>query len=100
SPHLVTHSFPTRRSSDLKSAGPSFLQDVHRSSGVALLNNKVAFSKLNSLEFLDYFSKRGSRQSPEITEFVEETLQCPRASRHLRSEEHTSELQSLAYLVC
>src|SRR5437762_6692741 len=66
-----------------KSAGPSFLQDVHRSSGVALLNNKVAFSKLNSLEFLDYFSKRGSRQSPEITEFVEETLQCPRASRHL-----------------
>src|SRR5207249_9022666 len=44
-----------------KSAGPSFLQDVHRSSGVALLNNKVAFSKLNSLEFLDYFSKRGSR---------------------------------------
>src|SRR5205814_5773360 len=66
-----------------KSAGPSFLQDVHRSSGVALLNNEVALSKLNPLEFLDHFSKRGSRQSPEITKFVEETLERARASRHL-----------------
>src|SRR5205809_2444529 len=49
-----------------KSAGPSFLQDVHRSSGVALLHHKVAFSKLNSLEFFDYFWKCERRQSLEF----------------------------------
>src|SRR6266478_6252227 len=66
-----------------KSAGPSFLQDVHRSRGIALLNYEIALLKLNSLEFLDHASKRESRQSPEIAEFVEETLQRACAPRHL-----------------
>src|SRR5438270_13206605 len=58
-----------------KSAGPSLLQDVHRSSGIALFDYEIALFKLNSLEFLDHASKRESRQPPEIAEFVAEALQ-------------------------
>src|SRR2546425_12039492 len=32
--------------------------------------------------------------------FASRQMQCPELARGLRSEEHTSELQSLAYLVC
>src|SRR5205823_10247409 len=66
-----------------KSAGPSLLQDVHRSRGIALSNNEIAFLKLNPLELFDHSTERRRWQSPEITELVEETLQRVCASRHL-----------------
>src|SRR5205823_12748689 len=63
------HSFPTRRSSDLK---PESLN------GLLLENDAAAFA----------------------TERLEATLRIKAFRRERRSEEHTSELQSLAYLVC
>src|SRR4029077_2200820 len=57
--------------------------DVHRSSGIALFDNEIALLKLNALELFDYSAKSRSWQSAEIAEFVEETLQGVRASRHL-----------------
>src|SRR5205823_13905737 len=66
--HLVLHSFPTRRSSDLFSPGcgsskrPKFMAAQYRPARAARCRNS--------------------------------------ASGEVRSEEHTSELQSLAYLVC
>src|SRR5205823_6863051 len=78
--HPDLHSFPTRRSSDLE------LDALARQVGSALDAAKidraaicgVSFGGLVALRFAARFASRCSA----------------------RSEEHTSELQSLAYLVC
>src|SRR5205823_13280824 len=65
------HSFPTRRSSDLAALTASWVSDLPR--------------------------RRRLRRSGRLTS----TTRTPSAARWTaRSEEHTSELQSLAYLVC
>src|SRR5205823_14628670 len=84
--HYNLHSFPTRRSSDLGQVRA----DQHRQQAEQAPHQAV-----------------DERQHPEM---VPATLQIPqqnRSSLHetefpsgTRSEEHTSELQSLAYLVC
>src|SRR5205823_7808003 len=82
--HLGLHSFPTRRSSDLRCiTGPRRF----RSPPSRLpWNQKLAPTKIKSAwPFTKYWKK--IRRS------------VFRAIRK-RSEEHTSELQSLAYLVC
>src|SRR5207302_9669676 len=52
-------------------------------SGIALFNNEIAPLKLNPLELFDHSTQRQRWQSPEIAEFVEETLQRVRSPRHL-----------------
>src|SRR5205823_13866689 len=81
-PHL--HSFPTRRSSDL-----------------AQFPLYSAARKLQSLPRKDtidddsaHIHRRAAGTSNDCALFA------PDAAVSLRSEEHTSELQSLAYLVC
>src|SRR3989441_5788439 len=53
---------------------------------------------------LESLLEQASKKEPSYADFLEELLSCEveaRRSRCLRrSEEHTSELQSLAYLVC
>src|SRR5205823_13592716 len=77
-PHPPLHSFPTRRSSDLS----------HQT------------NKLVSIQ------KRRSSKTPHrnlglvIARKVFRPKQFPGRCIQTRSEEHTSELQSLAYLVC
>src|SRR5205823_15099156 len=89
--HLVLHSFPTRRSSDLTWSAASIRP---------------------SLGCTDYFSWIASAPSVEANGRLSEreagisdlrrrpSLVAIRQDVELRSEEHTSELQSLAYLVC
>src|SRR5205823_12579843 len=82
-PHL--HSFPTRRSSDLASllsspAGP--LGQVQ----------KIRDADLDRLN--DWYRQNGN---PAQRAFID---RYALSQQQARSEEHTSELQSLAYLVC
>src|SRR5205823_14615356 len=74
-PPLDLHSFPTRRSSDLWLTGR---EDSPWYPTMRL------------------FRQRNPGNWPEVFERVAAEL----AAGQLRSEEHTSELQSLAYLVC
>src|SRR2546425_2312360 len=69
--------FPTRRSSDLLALGP------HR---------RLAAQTSRALELV-----RGEHLSMEMRAFIAASLED---EAEWRSEEHTSELQSLAYLVC
>src|SRR5205823_12150949 len=89
--HRALHSFPTRRSSDLRpsrrrrAAGGSPSPVPHhstrrRSSSRSPLGWRRACSPASACP----------RLAPSI----------PCSTRRVRSEEHTSELQSLAYLVC
>src|SRR5205823_14973735 len=74
---LDLHSFPTRRSSDLRAeARPPFSFRTQRTPGY----DAMAFG-VSSVE-------------------PSSTTMTSSAGRVCRSEEHTSELQSLAYLVC
>src|SRR5438045_8941450 len=69
--HRVLHSFPTRRSSDLNCSGDFLLQ----------LRGDIAHGFEQAIEVKTGFG-RGEDH------------------RRIRSEEHTSELQSLRHLVC
>src|SRR5205823_13507295 len=73
--HRDLHSFPTRRSSDLFSTKVSRLQE----DGHAVTCRNIAEADVNT---------------------AVESVQSIARSTRWRSEEHTSELQSLAYLVC
>src|SRR5205823_14099546 len=74
------HSFPTRRSSDLNFPRRFlFLAGVHRRAGISI--SRPARPAHHSTSHLPRCAGRAGRE-------IE------------RSEEHTSELQSLAYLVC
>src|SRR5687767_15201058 len=90
------HSFPTRRSSDL-----SF--DPHQRG-----NKEYEFAgKLNVQRFIavdiiqEFIDDPGDRYIIDIQfiPFNKEQKEV-KGTFELRSEEHTSELQSLAYLVC
>src|SRR5205823_10441806 len=95
--HLTIHSFPTRRSSDLfhpgkKLAQLNFNKDI--SPWKITGDHKAlrhAFSEiiLNALQ--------ANPDDPNVAVNLTENADGP---AELRSEEHTSELQSLAYLVC
>src|SRR5205823_12649324 len=81
-PHPYLHSFPTRRSSDLWHT-PFRLKDTATS---------LALARPNPSWQIDH--PRGRPWPRQIP-----LRPRPRLPSH-RSEEHTSELQSLAYLVC
>src|SRR5205823_11994235 len=84
--HLPLHSFPTRRSSDLR---PMRAPISH--------STKPATARLaRGQRFIVRF------RSVSTARIVSRTMATAPGERRrrLRSEEHTSELQSLAYLVC
>src|SRR5205823_8134418 len=92
----VLHSFPTRRSSDLPEKRRAALRYdcCHRTA-----QSGRRFSGGTAANFFPHcppngaFARSGSRR-------LQQTTSRPRSGEVVRSEEHTSELQSLAYLVC
>src|SRR5205823_14037685 len=78
-PNPDLHSFPTRRSSDL---GARDRERARRRGGRS--RNQAATARCGL--------RRAARRRL--------SLQRPHSPDEIRSEEHTSELQSLAYLVC
>src|SRR5205823_14410195 len=92
-PHL--HSFPTRRSSDLVTSGSDIqIEDLIAAEDVVVTLSQAGYIKAQPLD--EYRAqKRGGRgkmaAATKEDDFIEKLF---------RSEEHTSELQSLAYLVC
>src|SRR5205823_14549703 len=95
--HRDLHSFPTRRSSDLARLIHDFLADVvrkHPTRFFALATLPLHDRDAAEAELDRCVNKLGMKgillYSNLAGKFPDE----------LRSEEHTSELQSLAYLVC
>src|SRR5205823_14825065 len=88
-PHRALHSFPTRRSSDLVGRKEIL------GSGI-LYDHKYASGRTDEL------SKRLVTQYGQMSDILDvlRVLIDIRNGNGQRSEEHTSELQSLAYLVC
>src|SRR5205814_4833333 len=87
-------SFPTRRSSDLAARATSRLQ----SSAAAPANASWSFCCCSKKTASGIRDRGGPRPHPAGTA----ALRIPSATCRvaLRSEEHTSELQSLRHLVC
>src|SRR5205823_10271904 len=89
------HSFPTRRSSDLMSEGLPY--DSEAGYGVcgsitALLHGTGNLTSAEMAAVVGPFDGFHKNREP--------MLRVMQMHRDARSEEHTSELQSLAYLVC
>src|SRR5205823_13472620 len=98
-PHRVLHSFPTRRSSDL---------------GDNLMGNRITRAATHLPEDAVNARMQGEQRPwrRQRWEIIYQALTAPRQAEDIartvgvspstvhRSEEHTSELQSLAYLVC
>src|SRR5205823_7749823 len=91
--HRVLHSFPTRRSSDLGLIWAS-----------AIASSCVMPGNLAEAEGLSIAGKSHGWDAnlcwPKMNLKEYEGREDRAISGRLRSEEHTSELQSLAYLVC
>src|SRR5205823_14925616 len=95
---LALRSFPTRRSSDLEM--PAFVHSILTRNRLALLNWKFGGaagwnrgSPMTTADRAAVFTRVSPVNSlPALNSGIQ--LWAP------RSEEHTSELQSLAYLVC
>src|SRR3546814_1622779 len=95
--HVLTHSFPTRRSSDLRAASLLLLRDGHDGGGdrPALRRRGDLLERGGALQHrplapgaVGEARREGRRRHPA------RVLHHHRDRRH-RSEEHTSELQSL-----
>src|SRR5205823_12774819 len=91
--HLDLHSFPTRRSSDLACL-------------LALVAVRIVVG-VGAGDFLGFCIVEDDAEHPSLRLLklaLNPALGClvlaPRSNHIERSEEHTSELQSLAYLVC
>src|SRR5205823_12955503 len=93
--HRALHSFPTRRSSDLAIQG-EIECDEELFESLRDLRKKLADERdvPAYIVFSDVSLRQMARDYPSREE------QFSRISGVGRSEEHTSELQSLAYLVC
>src|SRR5205823_15121636 len=92
--HLHYLSFPTRRSSDLPAVERSFF--AAKSLPLATSTSVSALRRSESPNPLESNGNSESGRSSVTVRF----RACRRQREHRRSEEHTSELQSLAYLVC
>src|SRR5205823_13428955 len=94
--HLAPHSFPTRRSSDLPQRWGEIAAsrdgEVHRRMSPRQGPDRVdeIAVSLHRVEIPDGDDQRCAIRQPQLPPYI----------RRRRSEEHTSELQSLAYLVC
>src|SRR5207244_13602687 len=92
--HRVLHSFPTRRSSDLLIV--SYIQSTHSGWLVAPWQQGLVMSAIL------LFTGLLSMQSFRMVQHIVNVLVCLVlvAALLIRSEEHTSELQSPDQLVC
>src|SRR5205823_15053903 len=88
-PHRDLHSFPTRRSSDL---------DAREGPFGAGFDSVLEARRHEADEF--YASVIPASLDPDAANVMRQALAGMLWSKQFRSEEHTSELQSLAYLVC
>src|SRR5205823_13773075 len=92
------HSFPTRRSSDLNS-----LTHLNKPTCLVIV---VAFMIIlgffghNLVQAFERYAFPALAVIFAITAIIILAKSHPGSQAHGRSEEHTSELQSLAYLVC
>src|SRR5205823_14468128 len=98
--HTCMHSFPTRRSSDLgKGFGAMALASMLEAGPVSPLAPKAPPAKAHAKAVIQLFMHGGVSHvdtfdpKPELVKHDGKTI-----SPEMRSEEHTSELQSLAYL--
>src|SRR5205823_15059952 len=96
-PPPYLHSFPTQRSSDLHAQRAAIDQIVIAQFGEPLEPGQAIFELLRHRRQRVGGRRRG-RQLPR--QLRRKRGRNVLAEVHLRSEEHTSELQSLAYLVC
>src|SRR5205823_8806555 len=94
-PPLHLHSFPTRRSSDLEGA----LLVAARRAGMDPTAIRARWPRVAEIAFTSERKKMSTLHAQLPESQVGAVLSLPEGER-LRSEEHTSELQSLAYLVC
>src|SRR5205823_12494108 len=92
--HRHLHSFPTRRSSDLAASDGTW-SAVERISG-----NTTFIAKTSSATSLAVTVKVISTAKIATKVGRGRSLRISVSGGPSRSEEHTSELQSLAYLVC
>src|SRR5205823_13725323 len=94
-PHRPLHSFPTRRSSDLiglPMVGFSS-SSRHREKLAHTVVSVGPYALKKCLPLPHSFTSAAGQWSPPTT-------MVRKVGNFSRSEEHTSELQSLAYLVC
>src|SRR5205823_13544629 len=96
--HLTLHAFPTRRSSDLEHATVARVVDDDQA------GREISRAVLG---FYRFRTQRKAARGDGLLEAHGASGQCDdidlvadRDRDVVRSEEHTSELQSLAYLVC
>src|SRR5205823_10818724 len=94
------HSFPTRRSSDLRPGGePVDPRGRRRSGSERQLRDRIQRERRRERAVAD---PEPDRRSPPLRDEMigGDNLTTLNGFSQIRSEEHTSELQSLAYLVC
>src|SRR5205823_12642369 len=96
---LYLHSFPTRRSSDLiRKTDPSTLPAAPSGQRLGACVGQVRNFIAIGLNYADHAAETGAPIPAEPIVF-NKAPSCI-VGPNDRSEEHTSELQSLAYLVC
>src|SRR5205823_7263609 len=99
-PSRDRHSFPTRRSSDLLRRPPGFVWGVSLIPFIVCLLTPAARTWCT-----DRVTRRQDRSVPSTPNMRRDRRRartrpsCSTSPNRARSEEHTSELQSLAYLV-
>src|SRR5205823_7465224 len=96
---LCLPSFPTRRSSDLQVEQP-FATGADVADPALLLIIQRLTGEEHLAEAEDAVERRPQFVAHRRQEVALETVRLVQGQVGLRSEEHTSELQSLAYLVC
>src|SRR5205823_13072669 len=94
--HRPLHSFPTRRSSDLNGLNSLTARGGFRPPTIPSTNPLCKVH--TSSRWSSARSRKG--QSRKVTSTLELPASRRKRGSNPRSEEHTSELQSLAYLVC
>src|SRR3546814_6391589 len=93
--HVLTHSFPTRRSSDLGRRAPRAPRGRRRRRRQAPRRPPSRPARSARRCRHDPFRSRASRSPPRRGGGVRASPPAPPWDCHTRSEEHTSELQSL-----
>src|SRR5207244_4832234 len=92
--------FPTRRSSDLGTVDGKPISEVAPQASKNLHGGKKFWLHLAADNFLPKFCEQIVGQKPDETRTVIVDLPADFLVKELRSEEHTSELQSPDHIVC
>src|SRR5205823_13691949 len=94
------HSFPTRRSSDLTIASLLFGIRDPKVLAAAVLHDTIEDTTTDYDDLAERFGKDVADWVASLTKDMRRPEDEREEEYRARSEEHTSELQSLAYLVC